>query len=959
MKKILLALAAIASLCANVQAQNVEGQVVASQYGEFRVQGEGNGFSFDPAACQVAGGGKNFPAFSLGAPIKIVDGNPSLTEIATPVGVFITSSYCSVSMTTANQHQSFYLTSGTGGLQEALNAAKIRVGGPNTIILNAEWYELVAPGNPATVIGAVTGGTGWGLVDVTTAPYTNYTWNGTHFVSAGSGGSVASVFGRTGTVVAATNDYIVSQVTGAAPLASPALTGSPTAPTQAPGDNSTKIATTAYVAANGAVPSVFGRSGAVTAQSGDYSVGQVTGAAPLASPALTGNPTAITQAALDATTKIATDQFVQTALGTLPNGATATTQPNGDNTTKVATDAFVQASASTLATYSSKGAVYGGIGYVNPSMITGGITDAFAAINAVGATLPTGSLIDATALGTATYTVTTQLTALNQTNKAIVLMLSPGTRFQINTVFSSPTNAPTSCAVPVGGAKGSAGTGSAIIVPGYNALNANFFLGTAAVVWDVICNGDFLGNQENVHLDGVVVAGNPSATMSGALMHLAGVFVPTSIVNSGTLQCYGQCLELDAGTTGTGGPALGNIQFVNDNFEDGATSGTYPGSVVNIDTLANTGQTSNINFYGGMIELNGPHNPLFTVHGRASIQSDSIGLFGTTFQGASASPAATYTTTASASSGATTLTVASSTNLAPGQMVTGTGIAVGTFVADSYTSGTSIPITIGTTAILSSGSVVFSPNVDPIQLKDTSSFYVSNLRFRGNNNTTWQQNLVDIGGSGTNTDFGINLDQVTAFTGQFTCLVRNSVEGTCETGFPTGWGDNALPNYTFGQMMPADRRTNYAPPSAACNIGTLGTIWTNSTAANGAGSICQLVSGTPTWAKLPVLGALGQLSAVAHAVTGTTFSVTGCGTATSLVGGSTAGKFTGGSATCTPVVTMGGSYTAPIGFSCSVQDRTTSTAAFRQTADSTTTATFTAGGTVGATDVISFNCTPY
>lgn len=39
------------------------------------------------------------------------------------------------------------------------------------------------------------------------------------------------------------------------------------------------------------VRSVFGRTGAVTAQSGDYTVAQVTGAAPLASPALTGTPT--------------------------------------------------------------------------------------------------------------------------------------------------------------------------------------------------------------------------------------------------------------------------------------------------------------------------------------------------------------------------------------------------------------------------------------------------------------------------------------------------------------------------------------------------------------------------------------------------------------------------------------------------------------------------------------------
>lgn len=34
-----------------------------------------------------------------------------------------------------------------------------------------------------------------------------------------------------------------------APLASPALTGAPTAPTAAPGTNSTQIATTAFVAA--------------------------------------------------------------------------------------------------------------------------------------------------------------------------------------------------------------------------------------------------------------------------------------------------------------------------------------------------------------------------------------------------------------------------------------------------------------------------------------------------------------------------------------------------------------------------------------------------------------------------------------------------------------------------------------------------------------------------------------
>lgn len=52
--------------------------------------------------------------------------------------------------------------------------------------------------------------------------------------TGGSGGSVSSVFGRTGTVVATSGDYSVSQVTGAAPTASPTFTGTVTGPTFVP-----------------------------------------------------------------------------------------------------------------------------------------------------------------------------------------------------------------------------------------------------------------------------------------------------------------------------------------------------------------------------------------------------------------------------------------------------------------------------------------------------------------------------------------------------------------------------------------------------------------------------------------------------------------------------------------------------------------------------------------------------
>lgn len=125
-----------------------------------------------------------------------------------------------------------------------------------------------------------------------------------------TGSGVVSFNGRSGAVTPQTGDYAVANVTGAAPTASPALTGVPTAPTAAPGTNTTQLATTAFVISNGSVTSFNARTGAVTPQAGDYSVAQVTGAAPLASPSLTGVPLAPTAAPGTNTTQIATTAFV-------------------------------------------------------------------------------------------------------------------------------------------------------------------------------------------------------------------------------------------------------------------------------------------------------------------------------------------------------------------------------------------------------------------------------------------------------------------------------------------------------------------------------------------------------------------------------------------------------------------------------------------------------------------------
>jgi hypothetical protein len=200
MKKALLVVLTLVSCFTRVQAQNVEGQIIAAQYGEFKVPGTTiGGFAFLPATCQVTAGGKSFPAFATGVPIKIVDGNPSLTEIATPSSVYI--NVCSVNMATANVHAPpYYLTSGTGGLQEAITANQTNYG-VNSIILNWEWYREVLPGNAANVIASVRGIASLGLVDVTTTPYTYYTWTGSQYtVNNPTAGSVMYNQGGTGAV---------------------------------------------------------------------------------------------------------------------------------------------------------------------------------------------------------------------------------------------------------------------------------------------------------------------------------------------------------------------------------------------------------------------------------------------------------------------------------------------------------------------------------------------------------------------------------------------------------------------------------------------------------------------------------------------------------------------------------------------------------------------------------------
>ncbi len=110
-----------------------------------------------------------------------------------------------------------------------------------------------------------------------------------------------------------------SQLAALAPLASPAFTGIPTAPTAALGTNTTQVASTAFVLANANTSDSYATQAQVNAgvvsnlaiaPSTFAASSQLAALAPLASPAFTGIPTAPTAALGTNTTQVASTAFV-------------------------------------------------------------------------------------------------------------------------------------------------------------------------------------------------------------------------------------------------------------------------------------------------------------------------------------------------------------------------------------------------------------------------------------------------------------------------------------------------------------------------------------------------------------------------------------------------------------------------------------------------------------------------
>jgi hypothetical protein len=152
----------------------------------------------------------------------------------------------------------------------------------------------------------------------------------------------------------ATTAFVATAIGGItdvyAPLDSPDFTGLPTAPTAAQGSADGQLATTAFVAnavsdSTTGVASFNGRTGIVALVGGDITAA---GGALLASPVFTGTPSAPTQPTTDNSTRLATTAFVQAFAAPLASPAftgipTGPTAAPSTSTTQLATTAFVTA----------------------------------------------------------------------------------------------------------------------------------------------------------------------------------------------------------------------------------------------------------------------------------------------------------------------------------------------------------------------------------------------------------------------------------------------------------------------------------------------------------------------------------------------------------------------------------------------------------------------------------------
>jgi len=510
-------------------------------------------------------------------------------------------------------------------------------------------------------IAATGGGGGGGVTSVNVSGgTTGLTTSGGPITTSGTitlAGTLGIANGGTG----ATTAGAALTALGAAPLASPALTGTPTSTTAAVDTSTTQIATTAFVTgqASSVAPIIDGTAAVGTSlryARQDHVHPTDTTRAPLASPALTGTPTAPTAATNTNTTQLATTAFVV--------GQAATVAPLVDGTATVGTSLSYARQDHIHPTDTTRAPL------ASPAL-TGTPTSTTAAVDTSTTQIATTAFVTGQASAVAplvdgTATVGTSLRYARQDH------VHPTDTTRAPLASPSLTGTPTAPTAAVDTSTTQIAT--AAFVTGQASAVAPLVDGTAAA-------GTSLryARQDHVHPTDTTRAPLASPTFTGTVTIPAGASIAgyaTSGVNSSITSLTGLTTPLSISQGGTGAT---NATDARTNL--GITGG---GSVISVDV---SGGTTGLTTSGGPITTSGT----ITLAGTLAIAnggtgSTTAGSALTALGGApSASPALTGTPTAP-----TAAVDTSTTQIATTAFVTGQASATAPLVDGTAAAGTSL-----------------------------------------------------------------------------------------------------------------------------------------------------------------------------------------------------------------------------------------------------------------------------
>jgi hypothetical protein len=349
------------------------------------------------------------------------------------------------------------------------------------------------------------------------------------------------------------------------------------------------------------VISVAGRGGAVT-----LSVSDISGAAPLASPAFTGTPTSTTPTTSDNSTNIATTAFIKNqnyTIAPLVASGDATGTATGNNTITLTLASITTAGTFGAVIINAKGLITGGLNTSYTGDLTGSTTNANAVLTLNTVNSNVGSFGSTTAVPAITVNAKGLVTAVTSTNIA----------FPVTSVFTR-TGAVTLLSSDVTGALGYTPVGTLVASGDVSGTSSgNTITLTLATVSTAGTYGAVVINAKGQVTSGLATSytGDVSGTTTGANATITLNSVNANVGTWNTVVVNAKGLVISASNTSTGG---GTISITGDATGSGSNSivltlatvnstpGTFAGIVVNgkglvtsataLTTLAGYGITS-------------------------------------------------------------------------------------------------------------------------------------------------------------------------------------------------------------------------------------------------------------------------------------------------------------------------------------------------------------------------------